>query len=283
MTPRFSDLILDAVNYCIRAFSYPILRIAEVLHKQTTFRSTFVTASDFTHEQSLRQMVSSILANRGAAKIVVYDLGLRDQEIIDWLRSQTRVALRPFPFENHPEWYRLDRMAGAYAWKSACVALAASEHRPDGQGNCLVWIDAGCVLTSTARIVETLGLRCGLFANRASGTNEKWTHPTSLMALETHFQQPATKEFREARQPSAALIAFDLGSPSVRQLISEWAHACSIREISFPSGASKTNHRFDQSVLAFAVASVPQSSKVTRSTRWPQSMLGFKVHQDVER
>ena len=116
----FTSVVLDI----IKVFSYCIKNI---IKKRKLFDDnlTIVTGSDFTHFQSIKNLLHSILEHELNSKIIVYDLGFTKEQA-DYLNKNFKnIKFHKFNFEKYPKFFSErtseDNKLGSYAWKSAIV------------------------------------------------------------------------------------------------------------------------------------------------------------------
>ena len=107
-----------------------------------------------------------------------------------------------------------------------------------------------------------------------------WTKLESLEALEERMAVNVTALHLNSRQVSAAFLVFNLRSAWALKILNLWSDLAQVREVISPEGANKSNHRFDQSILSLLL--VMLRAKHFRVVSWPQWLLGFKIHQDVD-
>jgi hypothetical protein len=246
-------------------------------------QQVFVTASDFSHEKSLEQLLTSISQKFPRAKTVVFDLGMTTV-LVDKISLRRNVKVIEFSFPRYPTWFDLRLNSGSYAWKAQCVReVLTSKMYQDGNGSRLAWVDAGCVFVGlgTLAAFQPLTTKNGVFANLASGSVQKWTHTSSLRSMRKSIGPEFDEGIMNKRQFSAAFISFDTSKSWVRELIMTWAELSLKKEVIGPIGASKANHRFDQSVFS-ALLHLSDRKSAHQRRAFPQALLGFRIHQDIE-
>lgn len=209
-----------------------------------------VTASDASHEKSLEQLLGSIVKFRKNARVIVFDLGMTDQARMR-LEPRKNLKILDYEFENLPDWMHMRNLSGGYAWKPMCIQMAVDLVEGDQTlPDTLIWLDAGCVLTSSVPILEALAFQHGIFANQASGTIREWTVPKALETFEEILGTSIEPEVYSRNQISAACLAFNLKKPWVIDVLARWSEMASVRNAIAPGGADKSNHRFDQALIS---------------------------------
>jgi len=271
--------ILSAVNFLGGALEI-LAKVCWPLNRPQNGH-IFVTASDHSHQKSLMQLIKSINQSRPISRILVFDLGL-DREFQEAISILPNVTLRKFDFSSYPSWLDLKDNSGSYAWKSQCVRTALEDLKSEGsKEELLTWVDAGCVISGRILPFEYLAKAYGVFTNLARGTIGDYTFPTSLKILEGKIQKKFDVRELSRRQVSAALISFDITRSEVIELILTWSELSLDKQIIGPVGATKLNHRFDQAILSILLYE-GQAGRLSSNRAFPQNLLGFLVHQDVD-
>ena len=218
---------------------------------------TVVTAASSNHYKTLLQFLRSV---PNGYRTVVYDLGLSDQEVTGLPSS---VLYRKFNFSAYPDFVRISSPdAGAYVWKPCIVNDICDEF-----GGVVLWCDAGDILTDIHALIRS-AITCGVYSGISGGTFLTWTHQTTRQNL------PGSERFLHNQMRNAACIGVDCSNPTARQLIREWKAYALRQEISLPPGASRANHRHDQSILTYLIYSygIPRIDYQT----------GYTIHNDID-
>ena len=217
---------------------------------------TFVTAASSNHFKSACQFLTTVRGHQ----VVFYDIGLTADEATQ-IRRTFNIDYRVFNFNQYPPFVSLSsRDAGAYAWKPIIVAEVFSQIN-----GVLIWCDAGNKITDAGALVECVR-RAGMYTPTSSGTIERWTHPTTLSALGV----PSSWYGFDMR--NAACVGFLKGSADA--VVAEWKHYALNENVILPTGANRTNHRHDQSVLTFLF----YKYNVSRQNDY----VGFTIHNDID-
>ena len=163
----------------------------------------------------------------------------------------------------YPEFVRLTSPdAGAYVWKPCIVNDVCKEFE-----GIVVWCDSGNILTNPNLLIQS-AVTCGVYSGISSGSFLTWTHETARQHL------PNSNRFLGNQMRNAACIAIDWSNPKARDLICEWKGYALRQEISLPPGASRSNHRHDQSILTYLIYSY-QLPRIDHQT-------GYTIHNDID-
>jgi hypothetical protein len=200
---------------------------------------TIVTGASENHARALRHLLESLDRYEPKTRVVAYDLGLAPRTARK-LRRQGRHLL-PFRFEDYPEHVDRQRLK-TYAWKPAMVHEVLLEH-----GLPLLYLDAGDLVHERLDGVRAEMARVGFYSSCTDGTIAKWCHPLTIPALAIE------PDILEARNRNGAVIGF-ADTPMARALAVAWYELSMRPEVICPPGSSRSNHRFDQTVLSVLLA-----------------------------
>jgi hypothetical protein len=195
-----------------------------------------VTGASSNHFLSLKQLLVSLKEKAPEAALIVWDLGLTEQERT-YLEGLFMLKIRVFDYNKYPAYYNIAVNAGEYAWKPALI-----KETVDAEGAGLyLWLDAGnVVIDSLVPLIDFID-RTGLYSNV---TSANLTYPGIFSAIEPHYRQ-----FEQSSMRNGAIIGFNADKEWVRALIERWAAWASDKRIIAPEGSSRRNHRQDQSLL----------------------------------
>ena len=214
---------------------------------------TVVTAASSNHFRSLLQFLGSVPPN---VRTIVYDLGLRPDE------TAQIPGIRAFDFSQVPPFVRLSAPdAGAYAWKPCIVYDVCRE-----VGGIVIWCDAGNLIRDLGRIVDATR-HCGVYSSTTMGTFEAWTHPTTRAHL------PGSAAFTKFPMRNGACVGVDWSNPTAQYLVHDWKTLALRQEISLPPGASRANHRHDQSILTYLLYAY--------KLPLVDAKVGYTIHNDI--
>lgn len=230
-----------------------------------------VTGASSNHFPSLLQFLRELKKAEDAAKslrvvTIAYDLGLTPHEHGTVASQFSHVVLRRFDYSKHPEWFDINREAGAYAWKPCLFRDVVSEHR----GPLVIWNDAGNIITNLELLAQTVS-RASVYTPYSCDRIDVWAHPKTMEYM------GVTPEERPLKNRNAAVVGINSGVEYARDLVDSWARLASVKECIAPDGSSRDNHRQDQSLLTVLY----YRSLRAHSFRDFTEYAGFTVHNDV--
>lgn len=256
-------------HFFLKLFIWILKNIRIILSFSSQDKITIVSASDNTHQRSLRNLLESVTEFEPNAGIIVYDLGM-DHIYLENLRlTFPQVDFKKFPYEEYPSYYDIKVDAGCYAWKPAILERNLST---DGV---VIWFDAGNLITGRLTFLRKCISRFGFYSPYSIGTIEGWTAKETLRNLHVNIGMLNKKNL------SANVIAFNAQNEAAVGVIQAWVNAAKEKEIIAPEGSSRENHRQDQSVLtivAYQLKMVPYKSL----GEFPRRVFKILVHQDAE-
>ncbi len=199
-----------------------------------------VTAADSNYFRSMLQLINSIKAiNPKSIKIVAYDLGLLDNQIVKFNLMHPEISLKKFDFKKYPSFYDIKINAGEYGWKSAICKM---EYEGLMQHDLFLWLDAGCFVRKKLYLIRSAILFFGFYSPLSGGSISKLTHPDTIHLLEL-------TNLESSEMLSAGLIGLKKNVKN-DQLVSEWEIYSRDKHILAPTLSNKSNHRQDQSLLS---------------------------------
>jgi len=214
---------------------------------------TVVTAASSNHFRSLLQFLGSVPPN---VRTIVYDLGLKPDE------AAQIPDLRTFDFSLVPPFVRLSAPdAGAYAWKPCIVYDVCRE-----VGGIVIWCDAGNLLWDLGRIVDATR-HCGVYSSTTMGTFAAWTHPTARARL------VGSEAYADRPMRNGACVGVDWSKPTAQYVVHDWKSLALNQDISLPPGASRANHRHDQSILTYLLYAY--------KLPLVDAKIGYTIHNDI--
>jgi Protein of unknown function (DUF1647) len=201
------------------------------------YRRATVTGASSNHFNTLVQFLNNYKTNGQNIPLVVYDLGLSDTELAIVHNKFSWATVRTFNFSQYPPYFMLDNdTRGEYAWKPIIV-----KEMLDTTTSAVLWLDSGDRLTSTHSLEDTFSLieRDGHVTATSVGTTQMWVHPSTL----AFFHEPNLN----IGMCNAAIVGFDMRA--YEDVVTPWA-ACALERVCIaPPGATRKNHRQDQSIL----------------------------------
>lgn len=226
-----------------------------------------ISASDTSHFKSLCQLLDSLCKYCVNDKVLVYDLGLKNQEIDYIKKTYKEVDIKYFDFSAYPSFINLkEKDAGAYAWKPLIIY---NERQLSNLP--IIWMDAGNLVLRKIDLLKRHIINKNFYSPYSSDTLVRWTHPATLDKLKV------SSELLKKRNKNAALVAFNNDDLS-NNFIFEWKNLAIQKDIIIPSGSNKSNHRWDQSLLTilyYQMLNIKLGAKTYK-------FWGIKIHQDID-
>jgi hypothetical protein len=230
-------------------------------------RLTIVTASDTSHFESLKQLIDSIKKYEKHANLIVFDLGLKVEELKELNNKYNNVEINKFEFSNYPKHVNLlSQDNGAYAWKPIIIEEILNLSK-----GLVLWCDAGNLLTRNLNPLKRYLIVNGFYSPLSSENIEKWSHPKTLNSLDF----PKNKFLK--RNLNAAVIGIRYKS-KFKNLIDLWKTSALQKDLILPKGANASNHRWDQTLLTLIYYRDYQKLYSLKT----YFVFGIKVHQDID-
>ena len=238
------------------------IRLAVVGSIRASAPLTLVTGADQTHALPLRRFLRSALDHEPGTELIVYDLGLADE---DRSLVGSHFPLRRFDFSSYPAHFDIKINAGCYAWKPT-ILNEVVQARP---GNIVCWMDAGNIITEPLKQLRSAVVLNGAYLPIGYWYFGDWIHVGMLkfFGLEEGWKYHNWTLLGGA-------VAIDTRRPRAMKLLNDWSRYAAIKECIAPAGSDRNNHRQDQallSLLAYRDKLIPI---------FPPGPLGFSVHQD---
>jgi len=223
----------DFIYFLFVLLETPFLKI-----KNRNIKFKVITASDSSHFKSLCQLLDSLTIFCRLDQIVLYDLGLTNTEILEISKRYPFVKTIKFNFDEYPKHVNLkERDAGAYAWKPIIIY---NEYQRDNLP--IIWMDAGNIASQNIQFLKRYIIKKKFYSPYSSGNIQKWTHPDTLLSLEL------PDKYLKKRNLNAALIGL-VQDKKIYDLVENWYTLALKKEVIIPDGSSKSNHRWDQSLI----------------------------------
>lgn len=223
---------------------------------------TIVTAASSNHFKSVCQFLKSVPSS---LHTIFYDIGLNQEEVATIKSEFPTIVFRTFNFDKYPTHVRLTSPdAGAYAWKPIIIHEVYREM----ENGVLLWCDAGIILHNNILECVEIVIRNKLFSARTSGTLAQWTHPTTC----TNLGVPTDMLHRDMR--NASFVGILCNDHLMRSFVKEWYHSALIKDIILPIGATRDNHRHDQSILTYLY----YKYKINPVNHH----IGYSIHNDID-
>jgi hypothetical protein len=236
-----------------------------------------VTGASDNHYLSLVNFINSFIqhnAGTSAHTLIIYDLGIDD---VRWNELQTthqshNFIYKRFDYSKYPEWFNIEVEAGQYAWKPTIIYNTCEEF-PD---QIIVWMDAGNLIHSDLKLLETFLQTYGVYSSISSGSIRNWTHPATIEYLQC---QNVNEQNR-----NAACLGFKPQNSFARELLTDFYQCCLDKNCIAPNGSSRLNHRQDQAVFTVLLykALYKHNNRALYAIMRTLPHLGYSIHNDVE-
>jgi hypothetical protein len=231
---------------------------------------TIVSGASSNHYRSLNQLLRSVRKWCPTVRLVVWDLGLTEQEVCA-LETTFAISVRCFNYSKYPAYFDIRVNAGEYAWKPALLG----ETVQDISDGAVLWLDAGDVVVGPLDPVFEWIETVGLYSTYTSGTVSVWNHPGMFTEID-----PVYRSYMSCRMLNGAIIGFDPRHPCGKEFIDTYAKWGCTRTIIAPPGSSRANHRQDQSCLTLIMWHL---IKARRLAQFPVQFFGcIQIHRDCD-
>lgn len=213
-------------------------------HFHLTDKITIITAAGAPYYELLRDnLVSSVLECEPYSDIIIWNLGLNNEQRNELKRITShhtgKVKICTYPEENLSPHYAMSKFN--YAFKCYCLyqslAIIATRYA--------LWIDASAIVTGVLGAERNLMNLYGFYCSRSC-------HDVALLTHKTVVDNFMGDKLGYVSKPMlyAGLIGWDMTNHKALALLNEWYQLSRVEENISPEGASKQNHRYDQSLLS---------------------------------
>tara|TARA_B100001057_G_scaffold500029_1_gene613082 strand:+ start:29553 stop:30764 length:1212 start_codon:yes stop_codon:yes gene_type:complete len=233
---------------------------------------TIVTGADFTHFKSLINLITSVNNYEKNTKLVVYDLGLKEDQVKMLLNTDIDFVYEKFDFINYPSFYKErskeDNKLGSYAWKSAIVKETIEKY-----SGSVIWLDAGDKITKNLKLLKIVLTAVGIYIPSSPGKIKDWTHNKTIENF------GFDKTLMNKRNLASGMIGFNSENKLTIKIINEWAEKSQNKDLISPKGSSRKNHRQDQSLLTL----IAYKYNIVKRIPSSHKLFGIIVHQDPDK
>ena len=226
-----------------------------------------VTGADSTHFRSELQFLDSAVRNEPDATIVMWDLGLSEEEAQFVQEKHPGVHYRKFSYADYPGYFLITESKGEYAWKPTVVFESAREFAGARSNGILLWCDAGNVVFKKLRWLRRYVGKNSVFAPFSRGTLRDWTHPDTVDFFELTDEELARSNC------ASGFVGFDLASDTAWSVLQQWSELALRKDVFAPPGSSRLNHRQDQAVLGCILVKQKLLSDGSFRTNWTEEYL----------
>jgi len=259
--------------YLFDYFFIAISLIANLIKYKLPYKKdlVIVTGSDNYFATSLFQLLDNINLNLEIKAVVVYDLGMKKNQVQKLKDNYKNIDYRKFNFNDYPQFFeQRDEYGklGAYAWKPAIIWEVISEYKCQ-----VVWLDTGNLINQKFRYVRIILSNLGFFSPISAGKVTDYTHESTLKNLKF------PEKFQNKRMLTGGFACFDWENESSRNLLYDWKNTSQIKSLIIPNGSNPNNHKWDQSLLTVFAYMSKQYLYLPKI----KSVFGIKVNQNPGR
>ena len=216
-------------------------------YKSYRIKSTYpvvVSAVDISHLQELLCLIDSVMAYT-EIKVIVYILGDIPDKLLSLIYTfNTQVVLRKFNYTKYPDHFKISRFheKGHYSWKPVIINETMYEFHD------VLWLDAGTQISSQIAFMFLMNKARqygGVYSPASSGVLSDWTHPSMIK----YFHQVNISPLLKHANCNAAIISVSASGQHTKYIVDTWVKCALDINCIEPAGASRVNHRQDQSAL----------------------------------
>ena len=187
------------------------------------------------------------------SNLIFFDLGLNDEqreELSKIAAENDWFEVRQFDFSEYPEYY--DPKNQNYAWKPTLIHEVFEEKK----GN-IFYLDSANIILKNLKPIWDVIENTGTYAPLCgSGSLEEWTLQNTLDYLEV------SKEHGDSRNRAGNTIGFSYHHEAVRELVTRWKDLAAVEECIYPKGATRYNHKSDQSILTILLLQLQEKGEI---------------------
>jgi hypothetical protein len=231
--------------------------------QQSPSHCAIITGASFSYFARLKNLVGSILLHDPARIIVVYDLGLNEEqaaELASWgvvVESIEGVHVTKLHGESGEGWDR-----SSYSFKPQVLSHALAKYR------CVLWLDSSFEIHSPLdcllNYIEANGLLLSVnnwlfpsaYAHPASLQHFGVWHPANNVSLHQAVQEQIAASGLPLEVQSG-IVGISSSHRHVLDLVVQpWVECARLSQCIAPDGSDKSNHRQDQTVLNAIIFSI---------------------------
>lgn len=187
------------------------------------------------------------------SKLIFFDLGLMDEQrtlLEEKTKEKDWLEVRTFDFSKYPSYYRPENQN--YAWKPTLINDLLEETKGD-----LLYLDSANMILRNLKPVWDIISSTGTYAPLCgSGSLEEWTLEPTLQYL------GVSDKIRNERNRAGNTCGFSYNNPNARNLVAKWSQLAAVEECIHPKGASRYNHKSDQSILTILLLQAAEKGEL---------------------
>jgi len=172
--------------------------------------------------------------------VVVYDLGLKDEEVSQITAMFPGLTIETFDFDKYPEHVSLEKYNGhncSYAWKPIIIHEVCEEYK-----GLVHWFDTRNLYSTFTNLIQAIGKYC-IYTPVSCCSIEQLTHSTTLRYMNGY-------PYRKFPLRAAGVFGVNYDVEWCRDFVREWKDLALVKKCIVPQGSNRSNHRQDQSVLS---------------------------------
>jgi hypothetical protein len=236
---------------------------------KTKNKLILITGASSNHYKSLIQFIGTIVKNIKEEHVIIYDLGLSEEEVatIKEICNINNFIFKKFKYNKYPSFFNIDIEAGQYAWKPTIIKNVSDKYE-----GIILWLDAGSMLKNNLADMIKFVNENYIYTPVSQGVITKWTHQKTLEYLNVD------NKYFNRRNVSGGIIAFDNRIDWIKELIGKWQKYSTIKEYIAPKGSDRSNHRQDQSILTILIHEYKDKYNFKIANKY----LGMIPHCDID-
>uniref|UniRef100_A0A6C0LSS3 Uncharacterized protein n=1 Tax=viral metagenome TaxID=1070528 RepID=A0A6C0LSS3_9ZZZZ len=217
-----------------------------------------VSAIDNSHIDEAYCMVSSLYSSN-VNNVTLYQLSNLGHTVENILiQKHPYINIRTFNFNKYPAHVGISPVhdKGHYAWKPLIIQQMLHEY------NNVIWLDSGTEIISHMAIdfmIAKASNYYGVYSMQSSGTIQDWTHHMMITYFKENTHISDVNIYR--KNCHAAMLSFT-NTVRVKYIIRLWVKCALDINCIEPSGASRANHRQDQSAFTIIIDYIEQRYNV---------------------
>jgi len=166
---KFKKLVNEMFEILLDVFKILYFSVKNIIlyRKLADTDLTIVTGSDYTHFESVLNLLDSIKIYEPNTNTVLYDIGFQSSQLKFLNENYKNITIKKFNFDKYPKFFSErsngDNKLGSYAWKSAIVSETINEH-----GGSVLWLDAGDKVTKKLTLLRIVLTSVGLYVPKSA-------------------------------------------------------------------------------------------------------------------